>query len=78
MHVRPVPDHRLFRDGCEHYWARQRLPERTSQAVLPAAATPSLDPVAAPGGEILRYTLESDTKNLHELSENQRWIVVPA
>jgi cobalt-zinc-cadmium resistance protein CzcA len=67
----------LFRDGYEDYWARQRLLERINQAVLPAGAAPSLDPVAGPGGEIYRYTLESDTKNLQELSEIQRWIVIP-
>src|SRR6202050_633815 len=68
----------LFRDGYEDYWARQRLNERISQAVLPTGAAPSLDPVAGPGGEIYRYTLESDTKNLQELSEIQRWTVIPA
>jgi cobalt-zinc-cadmium resistance protein CzcA len=68
----------LFRDGYEDYWARQRLLERIGQAVLPAAAAPSLDPVAGPGGEIYRYTLESDSKNLQELSEIQRWTVIPA
>jgi len=68
----------LFRDGYEDYWARQRLIERINQAALPAGAAPSLDPVAGPGGEIYRYTLESDTKNLQELSEIQRWVVIPA
>ncbi|HEY2684807.1 MAG TPA: CusA/CzcA family heavy metal efflux RND transporter [Steroidobacteraceae bacterium] len=68
----------LFRDGYEDYWARQRLMERINQAVLPPGAAPSLDPVAGPGGEIYRYTLESDSKNLEELSEIQRWTVIPA
>src|SRR6202142_2423819 len=68
----------LFRDGYEDYWARQRLTERMSQAVLPAGASPSTDPVSGPGGEIYRYTLESDSKNLQELSEIQRWKVIPA
>ena len=68
----------LFRDGYEDYWARQRLLERISRATLPAGAAPSLGPVAGPGGEIFRYTLESDAKNLQELSEIQRWTVVPA
>jgi cobalt-zinc-cadmium resistance protein CzcA len=68
----------LFRDGYEDYWVRQRLTERISQATLPSGATPSLDPVSGPAGEIYRYTLESDTKNLQELSEIQRWTVIPA
>jgi len=68
----------LFRDGYEDYWVRQRLTERINQTVLPAGASPSLDPVAGPGGEIYRYTLESDTRNLQELSEIQRWTVIPA
>jgi cobalt-zinc-cadmium resistance protein CzcA len=68
----------LFRDGYEDYWVRQRLLERISQVTLPAGAAPSLDPVAGPGGEIYRYTLESDSKNLQELSEIQRWTVIPA
>jgi cobalt-zinc-cadmium resistance protein CzcA len=68
----------LFRDGYEDYWARQRLMERINQAVLPAGVAPSLDPVAGPGGEIYRYTLESERKNLQELSEIQRWTVIPA
>jgi cobalt-zinc-cadmium resistance protein CzcA len=68
----------LFRDGYEDYWVRQRLTERINQAVLPAGASPSLDPVAGPGGEIYRYTLESDSRNLQELSEIQRWTVIPA
>ena len=68
----------LFRDGYEDYWVRQRLLERIGQVTLPAGAAPSLDPVSGPGGEIYRYTLESDSKNLQELSEIQRWTVIPA
>jgi cobalt-zinc-cadmium resistance protein CzcA len=68
----------LFKDGYDDYWVRQRLNERISLAVLPPGASPSTDPVSGPGGEIYRYTLESDTKNLQELSEIQRWKVIPA
>src|SRR4029077_2904353 len=67
----------LFRDGYEDYWARQRLLERISQAALPPGASLSLDPVSGPAGEIYRYILESDTKNLQELSELQHWTVIP-
>src|SRR5271156_2517413 len=68
----------LFRDGYEDYWVRQRPIEPINPAVLPAGASPPLDPVAGPGGEIYRYTLESDSKNLQQLSEIQRWTVIPA
>ncbi|MBV9969399.1 MAG: efflux RND transporter permease subunit, partial [Xanthobacteraceae bacterium] len=67
----------LFRDGAEDYWTRQRVTERLGDATLPAGAQPGLDTVTTPEGEVYRYTLESDTKNLMELSEIQKWIVQP-
>jgi cobalt-zinc-cadmium resistance protein CzcA len=68
----------VFKDGVEDYWARQRVLERVSQAPLPSSFQPTLGPLTSPVGEILRYSLESDDKNLSDLSEIQRWIVVPA
>lgn len=68
----------VFKDGVEDYWARQRVLERLAQVSLPANIQPTLGPLTGPTGEILRYTLESDAKNLDELSEIQRWIVLPA
>lgn len=68
----------VFRDGIEDYWARQRVQENIGQVSLPAGVQPSLLPLTGPTGEIYRYTLESDSKNLMELSEIQRWIVMPA
>src|ERR1700693_6451566 len=68
----------LFRDGAEDYWERQRVLERINGVTLPSGASASLDSVTSPEGEIYRYTLESDSKNLMELSEIQRWIVIPA
>jgi cobalt-zinc-cadmium resistance protein CzcA len=68
----------IFDDKMELYFARQRVLERIAAANLPAAYQPSLDPVTGPAGEIYRYTLESDSKNLMELSELQRWVVIPA
>jgi cobalt-zinc-cadmium resistance protein CzcA len=68
----------IFRDGVEDYWARQRVMDRVNQVNLPAGIQPSLNPLTAPTGEIYRYTLESDTRNLLELSEIQRWTVIPA
>jgi heavy metal efflux system protein len=68
----------LFTDKTELYFARERVLERIALANLPAVYQPGLDPVTGPAGEIYRYTLESDTKNLMELSELQHWVVIPA
>jgi cobalt-zinc-cadmium resistance protein CzcA len=68
----------VFRDGIDDYWARQRINERIQNVTLPPGLTPGLDPVTSPTGQIFYYTLESDTKGLRELSEIQRWIVIPA
>ncbi|MEB0014132.1 CusA/CzcA family heavy metal efflux RND transporter [Glaciimonas sp. Gout2] len=66
-----------FKDGAEDYWERQRVTERIALVTMPTGITPTLDSVSGPSGEIYRYTLESDSKNLMELSEIQRWIVIP-
>jgi cobalt-zinc-cadmium resistance protein CzcA len=68
----------VFRDGAEDYWIRQRINERVQQVTLPTGITPALDPLTGPDGEIYCYVLESDSKNLMELSEIQRWVVIPA
>ncbi|HYM30581.1 MAG TPA: CusA/CzcA family heavy metal efflux RND transporter [Candidatus Cybelea sp.] len=67
----------VFRDGAEDYWSRQRILERIQNVSLPPGLAPGLDPLTSPIGEIYRYTLESDTKGLRELSEIQKWIVIP-
>jgi len=67
----------VFQDGAEDYWSRQRLQERISDVVLPYGAQPGLDALTSPIGEIYRYTLESKTRDLRELSELQFWKVIP-
>lgn len=67
----------VFRDGIEDYWSRQRITERLQTVTLPPGLSPGLDPLSSPTGQILYYTLESGTKNLRELSEIQRWTVIP-
>ena len=67
----------VFKDGVEDYWARQRLQERISGVALPYGAQPGLDPMTSPIGEIYRYTLESKSRDLRELSELQFWKVIP-
>ncbi len=68
----------VFEDGTDNYFARQRVTERIGQVTLPAGVQAGLGAVTSPSGEIFRYTLESDTKNLMQLSEIQRWEVIPA
>ncbi len=68
----------IFKDGTDVYFARQRVTEQLAQVTVPYGATPGLGPVTSPSGEIYRYTLESDRTNLMQLSEIQRWVVMPA
>ena len=67
----------IFKDGAGEYFARQRVQDVLNQITLPPGIQPSIDPLTGSGGEIYRYTLESNNKNLMELSEIQRWIVIP-
>ena len=67
----------VFRDGIDDYWGRQRITERIANVTLPSGLTPGLDPVSSPTGQILYYTLESNTKNLRDLSEIEQWVVIP-
>src|SRR6516165_4956325 len=68
----------VFRDGIENYWSRQRITERIQNVTLPSGISAGLDPVTSPTGQIYYYTLESGTKGQRELSEIQRWTVIPA
>ncbi|MCC5015472.1 MULTISPECIES: efflux RND transporter permease subunit [Legionella] len=67
----------IFRDGAPNYWSRQRLLERINDVALPYGAQPGLDALTSPIGEIYRYTLQSQTHTLAELSELQFWKVIP-
>jgi cobalt-zinc-cadmium resistance protein CzcA len=67
----------VFQDGAEDYASRQRLTERLTGVTLPYGAQPGLDALTSPIGEIYRYTLESSTRDLRELSELQFWKVIP-
>ena len=58
----------VFQDGTDDYFARQRVNERIAQVTLPAGVQASLGPISSPSGEIFRYTLESDSQNVMQLS----------
>jgi heavy metal efflux system protein len=67
----------VFQDGIDDYWARQRIQERIAGVDLPPGATPGLDPLTSPIGEIYRYTLQSSFRDQRELRELQQWVVIP-
>lgn len=67
----------VFREGTDNYWSRERLLEKIAQVSLPYNATPGLDPLTSPIGEIYRYTITSKIYNTRELSEIQYWKVIP-
>ena len=66
----------VFEDGIDDYWARQRVMERISEVDLPFDASPGLDPLTSPVGEIYRYVVTGD-KSLRELTELNHWVIIP-
>lgn len=67
----------VFKDGVEDYWARTRIQERLLDLDLPFGATPGLDPLTSPIGEVFRYIIESKTHDLRELTDLQRFVIIP-
>jgi cobalt-zinc-cadmium resistance protein CzcA len=67
----------VFKENTGEYFARQQVINALNEAILPPGITPSLNPLTGSTGEIYRYTLQSDVKNLMDLSEIQRWIIIP-
>ncbi len=67
----------VFRDGTEDYWARQRVQERINGIELPFGALPELNPLTSPTGEVCRYIIESKTHSLRELTDLQKWVIIP-
>ncbi|MEG1543095.1 MAG: CusA/CzcA family heavy metal efflux RND transporter [Tannerellaceae bacterium] len=67
----------VFDDGVEDYWARQRVQERLGDVELPYDATPGLNPLTSPTGEIFRYVLESDHLDIRELTDLHKWVIIP-
>jgi heavy metal efflux system protein len=67
----------VFKDGTDDYWARQRVQERINGMELPFGAMPELNPLTSPTGEICRYIIESKTLTLRELTDLQKWVIIP-
>src|SRR4030042_818841 len=67
----------VFKDGIEDYWARQRVQERINGIELPFGAIPELNPLTSPTGEVCRYIIESNSYSLRELTDLQKWVIIP-
>ncbi|RME19880.1 MAG: efflux RND transporter permease subunit [Bacteroidetes bacterium] len=67
----------VFEDGVDDYFARARIQERLNELELPFGATPKLDPLTSPTGEIYRYIIESNNTDLRELTELQKYVIIP-
>lgn len=67
----------VFDDGIDDYWARQRIQERLTDVTLPYGAQPGLDPLTSPIGEVYRYIIESNNHSLRELTDLQKFVIIP-
>jgi heavy metal efflux system protein len=67
----------VFEDGVDDYWARQRVQERLNNVQLPFGAAPGLNPLTSPIGEIYRYIIESKNHDLRELTDLNKWVIIP-
>ena len=67
----------VFQDGVDDYWARQRVQERLADVELPYGATPGLNPLTSSIGEIYRYIVESKSHDLRELTDLNKWVIIP-
>ncbi len=67
----------VFNDKEDDYWARQRVAERISKVDLPYGAEPELNPLTSPTGEIYRYIIESENHSVRELTDLNKWVIIP-
>lgn len=65
----------IFDDGVKDPEARQQVMNLLANATLPNGVTPSVQPPTGPTGEIFRYTLQSDIRDVRELKTMQDWII---
>ncbi len=69
-----------FEEGTDLYWARDRVYQRFNniKADLPSTISGGIAPVTTPLGEILMFTIESDSLTLMQKRTLLDWIIRPA
>ncbi|MDF1874977.1 efflux RND transporter permease subunit [Sulfurimonas sp. SAG-AH-194-I05] len=66
-----------FDDGTDIYWARQQVAQRLSEIMddLPPHVSGGLAPITTPLGEVLMFTIESETMSLMEKRTLLDWVI---
>jgi heavy metal efflux system protein len=65
----------IFDDDVDDAFARQQVMSRLNGADLPDGVKPDVQPPYGPTGEIYRYTLQSATRSVRELTTIQNWVL---
>lgn len=66
-----------FDEGIDIYWARQQVAQRLGEVMesLPDGVSGGLAPITTPLGEVLMFTIESDTLDLMQKRELLDWVI---
>ncbi len=67
--------HVMFEDQVDDFTARQQVYNLLNDADLPDGVAPEVQPLYGPTGEIFRYTLRSDKRDVRELKTIQDWVI---
>lgn len=65
----------IFDDGVDDAFARNQVNNQLRNVSLPEDVEPEVQPPYGPTGEVLRYTLQSKTKDSRELLTLQNWVI---
>src|SRR5690625_1446973 len=67
----------VYQEGVDYNCARQPIQERLTTLELHYGATPELDPLTSPIGEIYCYIIEINTPRLRKLTDLQNFEIIP-
>ena len=67
--------HVMFEDDVDDFVARQQVYNLLNDADLLDGVTPEVQPLYGPTGEIFRYTLRSEKRDVRELKTLQDWVI---
>lgn len=65
----------IFDDGVDDSFARQQVNNLLMNVELPEGITAEVQPPYGPTGEIFRYTIVSETRDIRELTTYQNWVI---